>query len=447
MPSKKPALVELDPKALTIHPLNVRRDLGDLRALTRSVKESGVLVPLLVVPHDGGHLVIAGHRRQAAAVAAERPSVWCIVRHDLEGDVEQITGMVIENIHRKPLTAGEEAAAYEQLALLGLSDSAIARHTGMTRQHVSKGRKVAASDVAVAVADRYDLTLDQALVLAEFADDREAVKALTVAARTDPGRFPHIASRLRQDRNEEQAHAEAVAALTASGVTVLDGRPGGDATSLRELTDSDDGTPITTDDHAACPGHAAYVPRHRPDAPEHFCLDPDAHGHRSRYASSGRSQPTPMNDEQKAERREVIENNKAWRAAEPVRREFIRSLLTRKTPPKGALRFVTEQIIRRPERVGDGTDVLLAELLGVEHAIGRDSVGATHLVGVTDQRLPLALLARVAADIEQRTGVHSWRNPSTEVARWFTFLAEAGYTLADVEQIVTAAAAREVTAA
>lgn len=436
--SKKPTLVELDPNTLTVHPLNVRRDLGDLRALTRSVKESGVLVPLLVVPDDGGHLVIAGHRRQAAAIAAERPKVWCIIRHDIEGDVEQITGMVIENIHRKPLTAGEEAAAYEQLALLGLSDTAIATQTGMSRQHVSKGRKVAASEVATAVADRYDLTLDQALVLAEFADDREAVKTLTVAARTDPGRFAHIASRLRQDREEAQAHADAVAALIDAGVAVLDSRPTGTAASLRDLTDGDDGNPLDADEHQACPGHAVFVPRHLPSAPEHYCLDPEAHGHRSRYGQSSRSTPTAMSDEQKAERREVIENNKAWRAAEPVRRGFVRSLLARKTPPKGTLRFIAEQITAHPNQVGDGTDDLLADLLGVERS-ARASVGVDHLATLTDQRLPLALLARVAVDIEERTGVHSWRNPSAEVAAWLRFLASAGYAPADVEQIVVSA--------
>lgn len=434
---KKPTLVYRDPTALKVHPYNVRRDLGDLRPMIRSVREKGVLVPLLIVPDDDGEMVVFGHRRQQSAIAAERAEVPCILRHDLEGDAEQIAAMVIENIHRAPLNAAEEAAAYEQLSVLGLSDTAIARQTGTTKQHVTKARTVAASEVASTVADRYHLTLDQALVLAEFEDDRDAVKALVVAARQNPGQFPHIASRLCQDRDAVRAHTAAVEALQEAGVTVVDRRGAAGAVSLRDLTDGDDGSPITAEAHGACPGHAAYVPTHQPDQPDWYCLDPDGNGHRDRYKTTGGPTPTPMSDEAKAERREVIENNKAWRAAEPVRLDFIRALLARRTAPKGTLRFATVAIVSNPDRVGDGKDDLLADLLGAEAGDGYGrSVGKTHLAATSDARLPLALLAQVAADIERTTDVHSWRRPSEEVARWFAFLAGVGYTLSDVEQHV-----------
>jgi ParB family chromosome partitioning protein len=56
------------------------------------------------------------------------------------------------------------------------------------------------------------------------------------------------------------------------------------------------------------------------------------HGHRNRYGTNGENK---LPDEAKAERREVIEHNKAWRAAEPVRRDYIRALLARTKVPKG----------------------------------------------------------------------------------------------------------------
>jgi ParB family chromosome partitioning protein len=147
--------------------------------------------------------------------------------------------------------------------------------------------------------------------------------------------------------------------------------------------------------------------------------------------------PHPLSDDEKAKRREVIENNKAWRAAEPVRRDFIRSVLARKTPPKGTLRYVTEQIVGNPDRVGHGKEDLLADLLGTEAGHGyRRTVGSALLAHVTDARLPLALLAQVAADIEQGTDVHCWRNPTTDVAHWLQFLAGTGYTLSEIEQHV-----------
>jgi ParB family chromosome partitioning protein len=372
-----------------------------------------------------------------------------VVRHDIEGDADAIADMLIENGNREPLSAADESAAYEQLSVLGLSDAEIARRTGVTSKHVKKARTVAGSEVAAAVTERYDLTLDQALLIVEFEDDPAAVRDLTVTARKDPGRFLHLASRLRQDREAAQEHAAAVDALRDAGVTVLGSRGDGGAVNLRDLTDADDGSPITAKAHAACPGHAAFVPQHRPDEPEFFCTDPATHGYRDRYAASGRPAPTPLSADEKAKRREVIENNKAWRAAEPVRRDFIRSVLARKSPPTGTLRFVTEEIVGNPDRVGNGKDSLLADLLGTEpgNGYGR-TVGATHLGHVTDARLPLALLAQVAADIEQGTDVHCWRNPPAEVARWLRFLAGAGYTLSDIEQhVVDAVTEREAAAA
>ena len=62
-------------------------------------------------------------------------------------------------------------------------------------------------------------------------------------------------------------------------------------------------------------GRAAIVPEFNPTEPRH-CLDPSAHGHRDRYQRTVRPAGGGLPEEAKAERREVIENNKAWRAAE-----------------------------------------------------------------------------------------------------------------------------------
>jgi ParB family chromosome partitioning protein len=436
MTTTKTKLIELDPNNVTVD-TNVRRDLGDLRGLTRSVKELGVLEPAVVVADDnGGHTLLFGHRRRAAAIAAERP-LPCVVAADVD-DAQRIARQLAENLHRKDLTTGEEAAAYAQLAMLDMSDTAIARATGVTRQHVAKARKVADSDVAATVADRYHLTLDQAVTIAEFEDDRDAVKQLTVTARNNPGQFDHVASRIRQDRDRAQQYEATVEALTAAGVTILD-RYGdrGKAKPITDLTNRDDRRPLSVEEHANCPGRAAVVPDFDPTEPRHYCLDPSANGHRDRHSRSGQVAPTALPEEVKAERREVIENNKAWRAAEPVRREWVRGLLARKTAPKGTLRYVTEEVVRRPERVGDGKEELVAELLGVANPTGYGrSVGAAHVAKVSEGQLPLALLAQVAADREQSMGVHTWRNRNSEAARYLTFLASTGYALAEIEQHV-----------
>jgi ParB-like nuclease domain len=68
-------LVHLDPLALAANPDNVRTNLGDLGPLAASIAACGVLEPLVVIPDgDGGHRIVAGHRRNAAAIIAEQRS-------------------------------------------------------------------------------------------------------------------------------------------------------------------------------------------------------------------------------------------------------------------------------------------------------------------------------------------------------------------------------------
>src|SRR3954453_4258852 len=296
MTTTKTKLIELDPNNVTVD-TNVRRDLGDLRGLTRSVKELGVLEPAVVVRGEvGTYTLLFGHRRRAAAIAAERP-LPVVVAGGVD-EAQRIARQLAENLHRKDLTTGEEAAAYAQLAMLDMSDTAIARATGVTRQHVAKARKVADSDVAATVADRYHLTLDQAVTIAEFEDDRDAVKQLTVTARNNPGQFDHVASRIRQDRERAQQYEATIASLTAAGVTILD-RYGdrGKAKPITDLTNRDDGRPLSVKEHADCPGRAAIVPDFAPPEPRHYCLDPGANEHCDRHSRRGQPTPTALPEE------------------------------------------------------------------------------------------------------------------------------------------------------
>ncbi|PPI12786.1 hypothetical protein C5D04_11280 [Rathayibacter sp. AY1D2] len=62
----------------------------------------------------------------------------------------------------------------------------------------------------------------------------------------------------------------------------------------------------------------------------YYLSDPRAAG----FRKEGGNTAGPMTDEQKAERRTLVANNKAWHAAETVRREWIASFLSRKTLPQ-----------------------------------------------------------------------------------------------------------------
>ena len=92
---------------------------------------------------------------------------------------------------------------YQQLLDLGLSATKIAKATGTTRTRVRDALAVTKSDTALCTASAHGLTLDQALVLTEFAGDDEALDTLTDAAVEDPDRLLHVASRIRQDRERQ----------------------------------------------------------------------------------------------------------------------------------------------------------------------------------------------------------------------------------------------------
>ncbi|MGI9598239.1 MAG: ParB/RepB/Spo0J family partition protein, partial [Acidimicrobiales bacterium] len=109
-------LVQIDVDAIVPNEFQPRRrfDEAALAALTDSVRELGVLQPILVRPEVSGLFeLIAGERRWRAARRAGLPSVPAIVRSTADqGSLEQA---IVENLHREDLTALEEAYAYQQL--------------------------------------------------------------------------------------------------------------------------------------------------------------------------------------------------------------------------------------------------------------------------------------------------------------------------------------------
>lgn len=116
------------------HPGNVREDLGDLDELALSIQEHGILQPLTVTEHPTDYekyLLLAGHRRLAAACLAGLTTVPVIVRHGLDyDDAEQLVVMLVENCQRRDLNPIERGEAYEALRARGITPVEIARRTG-----------------------------------------------------------------------------------------------------------------------------------------------------------------------------------------------------------------------------------------------------------------------------------------------------------------------------
>lgn len=96
------------------NPDQPRRDFDEasLQTLADSIREAGVLQPLLVVEQDGRYRIVAGERRFRAARIAGLDAVPCIVRAFTPA--EQMEAALIENLQREDLNPIEEAAAIRQ---------------------------------------------------------------------------------------------------------------------------------------------------------------------------------------------------------------------------------------------------------------------------------------------------------------------------------------------
>jgi ParB family transcriptional regulator, chromosome partitioning protein len=91
----------------------VRFDEEALVELTASIRELGVLQPILVRPVPGGYELVAGERRWRAARRAGLDTVPALIR--TTDDSTSVEQALVENLHREDLSALEEAAAYQQL--------------------------------------------------------------------------------------------------------------------------------------------------------------------------------------------------------------------------------------------------------------------------------------------------------------------------------------------
>ncbi len=103
-----------------------------LSALADSIREVGVLQPVLVRPADDGYELIAGERRWRAARRAGLQGIPALIK--TTDDASALEHALVENVHRADLNALEEAAAYQQLIEdFGLTHEQVAARVGRSR--------------------------------------------------------------------------------------------------------------------------------------------------------------------------------------------------------------------------------------------------------------------------------------------------------------------------
>lgn len=111
-----------------------------LAELAQSIRDKGVLQPLLVRPRDDHFEIVAGERRWRASQLAGLRELPVIIR-DL-GDREALEIAIVENLQREDLGALEEARAYQALMEQGLNQEGVAQAVGKSRSAVSNALRL-----------------------------------------------------------------------------------------------------------------------------------------------------------------------------------------------------------------------------------------------------------------------------------------------------------------
>lgn len=132
-------LMQIDPKSIVPNPRQPRQhfDADDLAELVHSVREFGVLQPVVVRRNgDGEFELIMGERRTRAAREAGLEAIPAIVRDTADEDL--LRDALLENLHRSELNPLEEASAYQQLLEdFGITQDELATRIGRSRPQIS----------------------------------------------------------------------------------------------------------------------------------------------------------------------------------------------------------------------------------------------------------------------------------------------------------------------
>jgi len=434
-----PTLEMLDPATLIVD-INVRKDAALTADFVASIKEHGVMEPVIAHRKDDGTVhVLMGQRRTRAAVEAERPLIPVLLIDSPE-EAERIVTQVVENVQRAELTEADEADAYHQLSLIGVSAAAIAKKTGRTKDKVENALKAKASTAGTKALES-GYTLDMALVMTEFEGDQDAIEELESVIRDEPQYFDHIAQKLRDDRESKAQLAALIEDLIAQGKAIVEdaGHYAEEENLYVSAAKRPDGEPATDEDATAYIISTDYRGQHTAQPVISGWKELGFTPKYERYNGSGtQAQKGPMTEEQKAERKTLIANNKAMESATKVRREFVKTLLARKQAPKGWQYFTVHAITHHSETASGYDGKVAAEMVGakVEESTRWGWNPLRDHVAKTEARPEFSLIALVCAGYEKTIAKDSWRSPSQSHRDYLNQLVTWGYTPSEVENII-----------
>ncbi|SLE99925.1 transcriptional regulator [Mycobacteroides abscessus subsp. massiliense] len=500
-------LVRVNPHELDLGK-NVREnpEYEDYAHLIPSIKANGMYHPILGHRNDEGDTitVIDGQCRVLAAREIGLPDVLVLLQpHTDKTLAAREADRIIEQIEttrRRSLTDMQVVRGMQELfKTRAVKNADVSARLGLSDKEVTKYRKLTKSDTAIEAMEDNQLSMEEALIIAEFEGNDEALARLARASR---GNVQYTAARIRNEAKERAEYAEAAKPYTDAGFTVLDidDDPDNDEGYVlsEDLVNQADGEPVTQEQIDANPAHWsvqlwrdwAYVHIKSGEVVEtdvidwhakadetagedlvhnnlvdhrriwfasFYSTDPQSAGVQLAAHAEPESSEAPSSngdteapdavspeEKQRRERRKLRELNKLGLAAEQVRREWVKSnLLAGKTAPKGAIMFIAAQITRHTDlleknRAAQTARVLLGYKDSDHLGIGNELSG---LAAGAEGRATVLLLGQVLGALEEFTPKDTWREPEGYYARnysrdYLQYLAGHGYPLTDIERVV-----------
>ena len=451
-------VVLIKPSDIAPHPDNPRGKLRAIPELAASIDKLGVLEPITVIRQADGaaqpFMVWRGHRRHAAALFMELAEIPCIVADD--SDPLQIAlARAAENTARDNFSPVEQANAVQQLLDLGATEQEVAQGLAVDIEHVETARRIADSPAALQLAASVPLSFDQLAAFAEFEGDDDAQAELAQTLSDEPEEWSYRLTSLRQDRRRQVILFDEGVKWQAKGYAQFEH---GEYPAESEYIENLKGTgkhALTPEQHAECPGRAVGLRLNWQDEVMlvELCADYEKHGHelidrpaawRPNSSARGSEKQTLSPKEQEAatlKRRVNLACIDATKASTVVRREFVSTLLKRKTVPPGVLRFAVDVTMGFWTGYLYGDDVF-SELTGFTESTGRAGTGPYRtlqqkfLAKVSEPCIPLALFARVAAQIEKGWEPNKWDQNIEPRPAYIELLVKLGYHPSLVEKIV-----------
>ncbi|HUU06005.1 MAG TPA: ParB/RepB/Spo0J family partition protein [Patescibacteria group bacterium] len=197
--TKTPVIRNIPIEKIVANQIQPRRDMGDLTELTDSIRENGIIEPVIVRPKNGSFEIIAGERRFRAAKEAGMHEIPCI-EHDVP-DNEALEMSIIENIQRKDLNVFEQAQSIRSLAeIYGYTHDEIAKKIGKSRVTVTELARI--TDLPEEIKQKcLELGIDSKTFLLELAKVEDLEKMEAILRRY--GQKPFSRDEIKQQRKKE----------------------------------------------------------------------------------------------------------------------------------------------------------------------------------------------------------------------------------------------------